>query len=89
MTDTFCFARNCWLRTRVRRGVVIVKEPGLFLPKFGATSSHVFTQSPQNFTVEPGVQFGLLGPALRAATTAVQMAASDRNILDITSHKTS
>jgi hypothetical protein len=31
----------------VRRGVVMVKQSGLFLPKFGATSSHVFTQSPQ------------------------------------------
>jgi hypothetical protein len=40
----------------VRRGVVMVKQPGLFLPKFGATSSHVFTQSPQNVAVELGIQ---------------------------------
>ena len=33
----------------VRRGVVMVKQPGLFLPKLGAMSSHLFTQSPQNF----------------------------------------
>jgi hypothetical protein len=39
----------------VRRGVVMVKQPGLFSPKFGATSSHVFTQSPQNLAVEPGI----------------------------------
>jgi hypothetical protein len=39
----------------VRRGVVIVKQPGLFLPKFGAMPSHVLTQSPQNFLVEPGI----------------------------------
>ena len=39
----------------VRRGVVMVKQPGLFSPKFGATSSHVFTQSPQNFAIEPGI----------------------------------
>src|SRR5215510_2074260 len=39
----------------VRRGVVIVKQPGLFLPKFRATSSHVFTQSPLNVAVEPGI----------------------------------
>jgi hypothetical protein len=39
----------------VRRGVVIVKQPGLFSPKFGKISSHVFTQSPQNFAVEPGI----------------------------------
>ena len=39
----------------VRRGVVMVKQPGLFSPKFGATSSQVFTQSPQNVAVEPGI----------------------------------
>ena len=39
----------------VRRGVVMVKQPGLFSPKFGATSSHVFTQSPQNVAVELGI----------------------------------
>jgi hypothetical protein len=39
----------------VKRDVVIVKHPGLFSPKFGATSSHVFTQSPQNVSVEPGI----------------------------------
>jgi hypothetical protein len=44
----------------VSRGVVMVKQPGLFSPKFGATSSHVFTpfaakrrsRSPE-FTVWP------------------------------------
>jgi hypothetical protein len=39
----------------VRRDVVTVKKPGLFSPKFGATSSHVFTESPQNVAVEPGI----------------------------------
>jgi hypothetical protein len=39
----------------VRRGIVMVKQSGLFSPKFGATSSHVFTQSPQNLAVEPGI----------------------------------
>jgi hypothetical protein len=39
----------------VRRGVLIVKQPGLFSPKFGATSSHAFTQSPLNVAVEPGI----------------------------------
>jgi hypothetical protein len=39
----------------VRRGVVMVKPPGLFSPKFGATSSHVFTQPLQNVAVEPGI----------------------------------
>ena len=36
----------------VRRDVVMVKQPGLFSPKFGATSPHFFTQSPQNIAVE-------------------------------------
>ena len=38
-----------------RWGVVMVKQPGLFSPKLGAMFSHVFTQSPQNFAVEPGI----------------------------------
>jgi hypothetical protein len=33
-----------------RRGVVMLKQPGLFSPKFGATSSHVFKQSLPNLT---------------------------------------
>ena len=39
----------------VRRGVIMVKQPGLFSPKLGAMSSHVFMHSPQNFAVEPGI----------------------------------
>jgi len=39
----------------VRRGVIMVKQPGLFSPNFGATSLHVFTQSPQNVVVEHGI----------------------------------
>jgi len=39
----------------VRQSFVMVKQPGLFSPNFGATSSHVFTQSPQNVAVEPGI----------------------------------
>jgi hypothetical protein len=33
----------------------MARQPGLFTPKFEGTSSHVFTQSPQNFAVEPGI----------------------------------
>jgi hypothetical protein len=40
----------------VREGVVVmVKQPGLFLPKLGVTSSHFFTQSLQNIAVEPEI----------------------------------
>jgi len=39
----------------VRRGVVMLKQPGLFPLKLRAMSSHFFTQSPQNFAVEPGI----------------------------------
>jgi len=35
----------------------MVKQPGLFSPKLGATSSHVFTQSLQNFAVEAEFTF--------------------------------
>jgi hypothetical protein len=36
----------------VRWGIVMVKQPGLFLPKLGVTSSHVFMQSAQNIVEE-------------------------------------
>ena len=39
----------------VRRGVVMVKQPGLFSPKLGAMSSYFFMQPLQNFAVEPGI----------------------------------
>jgi hypothetical protein len=39
----------------VRQGIVMVKQPGLFSPKFRATSSHSFMQSPQTITAEPGI----------------------------------
>jgi hypothetical protein len=39
----------------VKRGVVMMKQPDLFSSKFGATSSHVFLQSPQNVAVEHGI----------------------------------
>jgi hypothetical protein len=39
----------------VRQGVVMVQQPDLFSPKFGAKSSHVFMQSPQNFATEPEI----------------------------------
>jgi hypothetical protein len=39
----------------VRRGVVMVKQPGLSSPKFGATSSYVSMRSLQNVAVEPGI----------------------------------
>jgi hypothetical protein len=53
----------------VRRGVVMVKQPGLFSPKFGATSSHVFTQSPQNAAVEPRTHNSAFWDKFFCATT--------------------
>jgi hypothetical protein len=49
----------------LRRGVVMVKQPGLFSSKFGATSSHVFTQSPQN-AVEPRIHSLVVSPTYRS-----------------------
>jgi hypothetical protein len=39
----------------VRGGVVMKQQPGQFSPEFGVKSSHVFTKSPQNIAVEPGI----------------------------------
>jgi len=39
----------------VGRGIVMVKQPGLFSPKFWVVSLHVFMHLPQNFAVEPGI----------------------------------
>jgi hypothetical protein len=39
----------------VRRGVVMLKQPGLFLPQIRATSSNVFMQPLQNVAVEPKI----------------------------------
>ena len=39
----------------MRRGIVMVKQPGLFLPKFVAMSSHVFMRSLQNIAVDPRI----------------------------------
>jgi hypothetical protein len=39
----------------------MVKQPGLFLPKFGATSSHVFTQSQQKSQYSPEFTFWPVG----------------------------
>jgi hypothetical protein len=40
----------------VRQGVVMVKQQGMFSPKIGTMSSHVFMQSPQNVVVEPRIK---------------------------------
>jgi hypothetical protein len=56
----------------VRRGVVVVKQPGLFSPKFGGdvfASFHAVAAKRSRITRNS--QFGLLGPVLRATTTAV------------------
>jgi hypothetical protein len=38
------------------RWSIMVKQPGLFFPKFGLTSFLIFMQSPQNFAVESGIR---------------------------------
>jgi hypothetical protein len=56
MTDIFFRQKLLGDDESVRRGVVVVKQPGVFSPRFGAMSWHVFTQSPQqNVEVEPGI----------------------------------
>jgi hypothetical protein len=40
---------------RIHGTALLVKQSGLFSSKFGAMSSHVFMQSPQNVAVELGI----------------------------------
>jgi hypothetical protein len=64
----------------------MAKQQSLFSPKFGATSSHVFTQSPAKLRSKTrNSQFGLMGQFVCATTNAVGMAAPLPNILDTTS----
>jgi hypothetical protein len=73
----------------VRRGFVMVKQPGLFSPNFGATFSHVFTRfhavAAKLRSRTWNSECGRLGQILCATTTAVKMTAQVRNILNVTS----
>jgi hypothetical protein len=42
-------------KVRMRRCVVVMQQSVLLSPKFGAKSSHIFTQLPQNFTAVRGI----------------------------------
>ena len=70
---------------RVRRGVVMVKQPRLFSPKFGTKSSHVFTQSPQNFAAEPGIHISACWDNF-FLHNPLDVKESDDNAVDITFH---
>jgi hypothetical protein len=41
----------------VRRWVVVMQQPVLLKPKFGAKSSRIFSQSPQNVTAICGIYY--------------------------------
>jgi hypothetical protein len=69
----------------VRRGVVMVKQTGMFPPKFGAMSSHVFMQSPQNVTAEPAIH-SLACWDKFFAHTPLDVKESDDHALDIAFH---
>jgi hypothetical protein len=60
----------------VRQGVVMVKLPGLFSPKF----AHFHAVAAKRRSITLNSQFGLFGPVLRSTTTAVYMAAPVRYI---------
>jgi hypothetical protein len=49
------FGKNSLVRKEVRRVFVVTQQPVLLSPTFGAKSSHMFTQSPYNFTVVRGL----------------------------------
>jgi hypothetical protein len=57
----------------------MVKQPCLFSPKFGTTSPHIFTQTPQNVAVELGIQsLACWCRGLRATTTDIRIYGSTR-----------
>jgi hypothetical protein len=56
----------------VRRGVVMVKQPGLVSPKFGGdVFARLHAVAAKRRSRTRNSQFGLLGPVLRATKTAV------------------
>jgi hypothetical protein len=64
----------------------MVKQPGLFSPKFGATSSRVFMQLPQNFAVEPGIHSLACWDRCFALQTCCRDGGTSPNILNTTSY---
>jgi hypothetical protein len=54
------------------RGVVMVKQPGLFSPKFGGdVFARFHAVAAKRRSTTRSSHFGLLGPVLRATATAV------------------
>jgi hypothetical protein len=70
----------------VRRGVVMVKQRGLFRQSSGRRlrTFLLCRRTSRNRTRDS--QFGLFGPGLLTNTTAVQMASPVHSILDTTSY---
>jgi hypothetical protein len=64
----------------VRWAVVMVKQPGLFSPKIGAMSSHVFVRLPHNIPAEPGIH------SLACWDKFFDVKESDDHALDIAFH---
>jgi hypothetical protein len=58
----------------MRRGVVMVKQPGLFLPKFrGDVFARFHAVAAKRRSRTRNSQFDLFGPVLRATTTVALM----------------
>jgi hypothetical protein len=55
----------------VRWGIDMVKQPGLFSPKFGAVFAHFHAVTAKHRSITRNSKFGLLGPVLCTNTTAV------------------
>jgi hypothetical protein len=72
MTAIFQFARNCWAKTEVWDGPchgeaarsVLARDPGDVFARFLAVAAKRRSRTRNS-------EFGLLGPVLRATTTAV------------------
>ena len=69
----------------VSRGVVMVKQPGLFSPNLGTMSSQFFAQSPQNFAAELGIH-SLTSWDKFFTHNPLDVKESDEHALEITFH---
>jgi hypothetical protein len=87
ITPILCFARNCQVITKCGTVPCHGEAARSVLAKVrGDVFARFHTVAAKHRSRTQNSQFGLLGPVLRATTTAVYMAAPVRNILDTTSY---
>ena len=81
ITAILFFARNRWVRTAVWDGALSLWSSQVCSRESRGRCLRTFSQCPQNFAVEPQIQFGLLGQILHANPRDV--IESDNHALEI------